>query len=137
MKKGIYLSIKPKFTRMIETGTKNYEFRKYYPKEEIDTLYVYETAPTCALKYIIELGNIIEYPDKIKEMGYGNEDFNKGLKKSKYAYKIKHVDLIENPISLNTLRDNFGFFAPQSYAYDARYEKLTNYIKSMKVKRLI
>ena len=31
MRKGIYLSIKPEFTRKIETGEKNYEFRKYYP----------------------------------------------------------------------------------------------------------
>ena len=55
MKKGIYLSIKPEFTEKIETGEKNYEFRKYYPKQKIDILYVYETVPTCALKYIIEL----------------------------------------------------------------------------------
>ena len=32
---------------------KNYEFRKYYPKQEIEILYVYETFPTCALKYRI------------------------------------------------------------------------------------
>ena len=85
MRKGIYLSIKPEFTGKIETGEKNYEFRKYYPKQKIDILYVYETVPTCALKYIIELGDIIEYPNKISKEGYGNLDFNNGLKKSKYA----------------------------------------------------
>ena len=106
MKKAIYLSIKPKFTRKIETGEKDHEFRKYIPKEAIDTLFVYETVPTCQLKYIIELGKIIEYPDKINERGYGNSDFNAGLKQSKYAY-------------------------------DDRYEKLTNDIKLAKVKRLI
>ena len=106
MKKAIYLSIKPKFTKKIETGEKDHEFRKYIPKEEIDTLFVYETVPTCQLKYIIELGKIVEYPDKINELGYGNADFNAGLKQSKYAY-------------------------------DDRYEKLTNDIKLAKVKRLI
>ena len=89
MKKAIYLSIKPKFTKKIETGEKDHEFRKYIPKEEIDTLFVYETVPTCQLKYIIELGKIVEYPDKINELGYGNADFNAGLKQSKYAYEIK------------------------------------------------
>ena len=33
MKKAIYLSIKPKFTKKIETGEKDHEFRKYIPKE--------------------------------------------------------------------------------------------------------
>lgn len=89
MKKAIYISIKPKFTKMIETGEKNYEFRKYISKQEIDTLFVYESSPTCKLKYILELGNIIEYPNKIEKEGYGNEDFNNGLKKAKYAYEIK------------------------------------------------
>lgn len=137
MKKAIYLSIKPKFTKKIETGEKDYEFRKYIPKEEIDTLFVYETVPTCQLKYIIELGNIVEYPNKINESGYGNADFNAGLKQSKYAYEIKHVDLLDNPICLKDLKDIYGFVPPQSYAYDDRYEKLTNTIKSAKVKRLI
>ena len=137
MKRAIYLSIKPKFTKKIETGEKNHEFRKYIPKETIDTLFVYETVPTCQLKYIIELGKIVEYPNKINELGYGNADFNVGLKQSKYAYEIKHVDLLENPICLKELKDVYGFAPPQSYAYDDRYEKLTNDIKLAKVKRLI
>ena len=137
MKKGIYLSIKPEFTKRIETGEKNYEFRKYYPKQKIDILYVYETAPTCALKYIIELGNIIEYPNKISKEGYGNSDFNDGLKKSKYAYEIKHVDILEKPITLLQLRNIYNFFPPQGYAYDERYPELTNEINNSKIRRLI
>lgn len=137
MKKAIYISIKPKFTKKIETGEKNHEFRKYIPKEAIDTLFVYETVPTCQLKYIIEVEKIVEYPNKINELGYGNADFNAGLKKSKYAYEIKHVDLLESPIGLKELKDVYGFAPPQSYAYDDRYVELTNDIKLAKVKRLI
>ena len=137
MKKAIYLSIKPKFTKKIETGEKNYEFRKYIPKLDIDTLFVYETFPSCQLKYIIELGQIIEYPNKINECGYGNEEFNNGLKKSKYAYEIKHVDLLQNPINLKELKEIYNFVPPQSYAYDSRYEKLTNAIKNAKIRRII
>ena len=137
MKKAIYLSIKPKFTKKIETGEKNYEFRKYIPKLDIDTLFVYETFPSCQLKYIIELGQIIEYPNKINECGYVNEEFNNGLKKSKYAYEIKHVDLLQNPINLKELKEIYNFVPPQSYAYDSRYEKLTNAIKNAKIRRII
>ena len=136
MKKAIYLSIKPKFTKKIETGEKDHEFRKYVPKKIIDTLFVYETVPTCQLKYIIELEKIVEYPNKINEFGYGNADFNAGLKQSKYAYEIRHVDLLEKPICLKELKEVYDFSPPQSYAYDDRYEKLTNNIKSAKVKRI-
>ena len=137
MKKAIYLSIKPKFTKKIEVGEKNYEFRKYYPKQGIDTLYVYETAPTCSLKYIIELGDVIVYPNKISKDGYGNLEFNNGLKKSKYAYEIKHVDILEEPINLEELRNKYNFMPPQSYAYDEKYPELTKKINNSKLRRLI
>lgn len=126
MKKALYISIKPQFTKLIETGEKNYEFRKYIPKKEFDTLFVYETVPTCALKYIIDIDEIVEYPNKIDEKGYGNLDFNNGLKKSKYAYHIKGVKKLVKPIPLKLLKEEYEFAAPQSYAYDDRYMKLTN-----------
>ena len=108
MKKGIFISIKPKYLRRIESGEKNYEFRNYYPRQKIDVLYVYETVPTCELKYIIELGEIIEFPNKILKNGYGNKEFNEG-KMSKYAYEIKSVYILKNPISLTELRKLYNF----------------------------
>ena len=129
MKKGIYISIKPEFTKKIENGEKNYEYRKYIPKKEFDTLYVYETFPTCSLKYVLIIDKIIEYPNKILEDGYGNDDFNNGLKKSKYAYHISSVEKLVDPIPLKKLKSDFEFTSPQSYAYDDKYLKLTKYIK--------
>lgn len=137
MKKGIFISIKPEFTKRIEIGDKNYEFRKYIPKEKIDKLYVYETAPTCNLKYILTIDKIVEYPNKIIEKGYGNNDFNNGLKKSKFAYHILKVEKLDNPISLKELKMKFGFTAPQSYAYDTRYPELVNYINKLSTKVVI
>lgn len=137
MKKAIFLSIKPKFTKKIEMGEKTYEFRKYYPKQEINMLYVYETAPTCQLKYIIEIGEIIKYPNKITKKGYGNDDFNNGLKKSKYAYEIKHLYGLERPISLKILREKYNFVPPQGYAYDTKYPILTEAILNSKIKRIL
>ncbi len=136
MKKGIFISIKPKYLRRIESGEKNYEFRNYYPRQKIDVLYVYETVPTCELKYIIELGEIIEFPNKILKNGYGNKEFNEG-KMSKYAYEIKSVYILKNPISLTELRKLYNFVAPQSYAYDITYKKLTSKINNMETIKLI
>lgn len=137
MKKGIFISIKPEFTKRIEVGEKNYEFRKYIPKEEFDKLYVYETVPTCSLKYIITIDKIVKYPNKIKEKGYGNDDFNNGLKKSKFAYHILKVEKLDNSIPLKELKTRFGFAAPQSYAYDTRYPELVNYINTLSKKIVI
>ena len=137
MKKGIFLSIKPEFTKRIETGEKNYEYRKYIPKENFELLYVYETVPTCSLKYVLHIDHIVEQPNKIFEKGFGNDDFNKGLKKSKYAYHIKAVEKLDTPISLKKLKEEFGFSAPQGYAYDTRYPTLVEYINKAPKQRII
>ena len=137
MEKGIFISIKPIHLRRIESWEKNYEFRNYIPKDEIDKLYVYETTPTCSLKYILTIDKIIEYPDKIKEDGYGNKDFNKGLKKSKYAYHIQKVEVLDKPIPLKELREKYSFTAPQGYAYDTRYPELIDKINDLEKRILI
>ena len=128
MSKGIFISIKPQYTKRIELGEKNYEFRNYIPKEEFNKLYVYESSPTCSLKYILTIDKIIKYPDKILEDGYGNQDFNNGLKKSKYAYHISKVEKLNEPLELKVLKEEYGFTAPQGFAYDKRYIKLSNYL---------
>ena len=134
---GIFISIKPNFTKIIETGEKNYEFRKYVPKRDINKLYVYESSPTCCLKYILFIDRIIEYPTIIDESGIGNDEFNKGLKKSKYAYHIKNVYKLIDPISLVDLKKNYNFVAPQSYAYDTKYPDLIEFINNSPQKRII
>ena len=137
MTKAIFISIKPQYTKKIETGEKNYEYRNYVPKEEFNKLYVYESSPTCSLKYILTIDRITKYPDKILEDGYGNLDFNNGLKKSKYAYHISKVEILENPIDLKVLKDKYGFSAPQSFAYDKRYQELSDYIDKASKKIII
>ena len=131
MSKGLFISIKPKYTKRIENGEKNYEFRNYVPKEDFDKLYVYESSPTCSLKYILTIDRITKYPDKILEKGYGNEDFNKGLKKSRYAYHISKVEKLKEPIELKVLRKDYDFNAPQSFAYDKRYPSLSEYLNKI------
>ena len=126
---AIYISIKPIHLNRIVNGTKNYEFRNYVPKKEFDTLYVYESYPTSSLKYIIKIDKIVKSPDKIDDKGIGNIEFNQG-DKTKYAYHIDKIYKID-PINLKTLKEKYHFTPPQGYAYDTRYEILTNYLKSV------
>jgi len=130
--KAIYVSIKPKYLRLICLGEKSYEFRNYLPKQPIDTLFVYETRPSGALKYIIKIEKIIEYPEKIPENGLGNHEFNCNKLQSKYAYQIKEVLRLEKPILLKELKEKYNFYPPQSYSYDQNNVKLTNYLKKAK-----
>ena len=108
-------------------GIKNHEFRNYIPKKSFKFLYVYVTAPQSQLKYVIEIGNIVKYPKQLEIDGDGNLDFNKG-KKSKYAYPIIKVYELTNPISLEELKNKFGFVPPQAFSYAETYKALTEHI---------
>ena len=124
---GIYVSINPEPTSKIVQGIKNHEFRNYIPKKSFKFLYVYVTAPQSQLKYVIEIGNIVKYPEKLESNGDGNLDFNIG-KKSKYAYPIIKVYELDCPISLEELKKKFGFVPPQAFSYAETYIELTKHI---------
>jgi len=124
---GIYVSINPEPISKIVQGIKNHEFRNYVPKKSFKFLFVYVTAPQSELKYVIEIGNIVKYPQKLENDGDGNFNFNMG-KKSKYAYPILKVYELTNPISLEILRKKFGFVAPQAFSYAETFVKLTKHL---------
>lgn len=106
----VVMSIKPQFVGKIVTGEKNYEFRKYIPKKGIDRLWIYTSSPISALEYVADIDEIITYPDKISKVGFGNDDFNCGIKKSKNAYSIAHLYRLETPLNLKFLKDKFRIF---------------------------
>ena len=124
---GIYVSIKQEPISKIIQGKKNHEFRNYIPKRSFKFRYVYVTAPKSQLRYVIEIGDIVKYPEQLDFDGDGNFDFNYG-KKSKYAYPIIKVYELINPISLEELKEKFGFVPPQAFSYDETYRELTKYI---------
>ena len=133
---AIFISIKPEHIERIISGIKNHEFRKYIPKKSFDKIYVYVSYPVCSLKYILTIDKIIEYPNKIDEEGYGNIDFNNGLKQSKYAYHISKIEEFK-PIDLRALKTKFNFNPPQAYAYDTKYPDLVECIKKLTKRRII
>ena len=124
---GIYVSINPEPPFKIVQGTKNHEFRNYIPKKSFKFLYVYVTAPQSKLKYVIEIGDIVKFPEKLDSDGDGNHDFNLG-KKSKYAYPIIKVYELVCPISLEELKKKFGFVPPQAFSYAETFTELTEYL---------
>ena len=124
---GIYVSINPEPTSKIVQGTKNHEFRNYIPKKSFKFLYVYVTAPQSQLKYVIEIGNIVKYPEKLESNGDGNLDFNIG-KKSKYAYPIIKVYELDCPISLEELKNKFRFVPPPAFSYPETFAELTEHL---------
>ena len=132
----IFISLKPKFAELIRQRKKTYEFRKYKPRHKINRLWIYVTQPIATLKYIAEVGEIVNYPTKIPEDGAGNSEFNKGLKKSKYAFPILHLDELIEPIPLQRLRDKFGFTPPQSFAYISKYRSLAKHVKKSGLRRI-
>lgn len=133
MNDGIYVSIKPDPIHKIVQGIKDHEFRNYVPKEDFKFLYVYVSAPQSELRYVIEIGKIVQYPDKLEKNGDGNQEFNKG-KKSKFAYSILKVYELVNPIPLKELKERFSFVPPQAFSYSKTFQELTDYIeKAQKV----
>ena len=121
----VLISIKPEHTNRIESQIKNYEFRSYLIKD-IKTMYVYESNTSC-LKYIMVIDNVVKYPDKIEEDGFGNDEFNMHMKYD-YAYHIKHLYKLNKPITLTELKSRFKFYAPQKYTLASSHPDLIEYI---------
>ena len=127
---AVYISIKPKYTKLIEAKEKNYEFRKYLIKD-LKTMFVYESETSC-LKYIMEVDKPIVTPKQIDDEHYGNDLFNKGDLYS-YAYPIKHLYKLNKPITLTELKSKYGFTAPQKYTFSNKYPKLEKRLKEEKI----
>jgi len=137
MQNEVIFSLKPKFANLIERGVKNHEFRKYTPKTLSVRIWFYVTAPISTLLYVVEVAPVIKYPIKINPKGYGNEDFNNGLKKAAYAFPIIHLYKLNKPLKLNEMREKYGFTAPQGFAYMSRYPELyMHVVKSVGLNQL-
>lgn len=119
----IVISLKPKFASLIEKNLKNHEFRKKVPKRVPNKIWIYVTHPVAELKYVAEVNDYIEFPNKISDNGYGNSEFNIGAK-TKYAYPIKKLYKLKRPIGLVELREKYNFVAPQNFAYIDRYDEI-------------
>lgn len=133
----IVISIKSKYVELIANKTKNYEFRNYVPKKGVDRIWIYTSSPIKRLEYVADIDYIIKQPQTIDENGIGNYEFNNLSGDYCYAYHIKNLYKLKNPIDLITLKKDFNFNAPQSYFYLENNIKLNNYLKEVRLNKVI
>lgn len=136
MTNEVFISLRPEMAELIRQRKKTYEFRKYVPRREIEKFWIYVSYPESALKSIAEVGWSIEYPNRIPGDSVGNAEFNSGLKKSKYAFPILHLDELIEPLGLQQLKEEFGFTLPQKFVYVDKYPRIVEYISSSELRRL-
>ncbi|KAI0827707.1 hypothetical protein BC628DRAFT_1317711 [Trametes gibbosa] len=113
----VLLSIKPEFTKLISQRKKNHEYRKYKLKESVVRLWLYETAPTSAITYVMET-TTPRVPGEVNDpSGIGNDDFDNGLKQSKYGYPVTGLYKLREPVTTQQLKSRFDIAVPQGWRY--------------------
>ncbi|ETT86549.1 hypothetical protein MKZ08_10675 [Viridibacillus sp. FSL R5-0477] len=130
MQTGIFISIKPPYCKLIKSQEKVNEFRSKIPKLPVNHFWIYESAPSSSLKYCAIVGTPVHFPDKVKEVGYGDQSFNEGNSKYTYAYPILQLYELTEAIPLKILKEMYQFSPPQGFAYCGRYPKLDIYLKN-------
>ena len=118
----ILVSIKLEYVKDILSGRKKYEYRKIKPKNRVDAIIIYSSAPVMKIVAEVEVEEIIEgNTDEIWEKTKNGSGTNKKLydeyfknKNIAVAYKLGKINVYEKPKNLI----DFGLnHAPQSYVY--------------------
>ena len=76
----ILFSIKPEYVKDILSGRKKYEYRKIKPKNRVDAIIIYSSAPVMKIVAEVEVEEIIEgNTDEIWEKTENGSGTNKKL----------------------------------------------------------
>lgn len=132
----ILLPIKPKYANKILNGEKDIEFRKSFPKESVDKIVIYATAPVSRVVGEVEVvGQIQSTIDFLKngtnlydflttvlqnKVGISKKDFEKYYKDKYFAYYYKLGEVTKYDKSLKDLNIDY---APQNFVYLNQGEK--------------
>ncbi|KAM5537875.1 hypothetical protein V8D89_008351 [Ganoderma adspersum] len=117
---NVVLCIKPEFTKLIAQRKKNHEYRKYKLKDSVKHLWLYETAPTSAITYVMST-TTPKVPGEVNDpTGVGNDDFDQGLKESKYGYPVTGLYKLKTPLTTSQLKERFDIATPQGWRYATR-----------------
>ena len=119
---NIILPINPKHVKKIISGEKKYEYRTRIPKNPVDKIIIYETAPTKKIVAEAKIIEIISLPPKTlweetKDFsGITKEYFDQYFKDKDiaYAYRLGKIKVYDTPLDLS----DFGLKGvPQSFVY--------------------
>lgn len=139
----IILSIYEEYTDLIVSGTKKYEYRKRFLKEQAQAL-IYVSKGGNAIKYLIKFKTpeIIEV-EKLCKIYYDRHDgpvqecldYYQGLETG-VSIEIEEVYEIE-VISIDEFkRQNIKFHPPQSYTYVNKEDELYDYMRLKNVTKI-
>lgn len=119
-KSDIIIAIHPQHVANIVKRFKNHEFRKYLLPPQVQRLWIYETSPASAIKYVATISSG-KRPGEIGDpSGLRNDEFDQGLLEHivKYAYEIRKLEALPKCISLGNLKENDWLNGPpQKYCY--------------------
>ena len=101
----ILMSIKPDHMRNIVSRLKTHEYRKYLLPGSVQRIWFYTTAPDQEVRHVATIGPGKQPGEVPEDGGLGNDDFNAGLKQSKYGYPILNLYELKPPLSLATLKE--------------------------------
>lgn len=115
-------SIKPCYAERIFAGTKKYEFRKTCCREKIDKIYIYVTAPVCAVlgecivEKVLQDSPFLLWEIVSSEAGISEEDYFEYFrgKKTAIAYKLAEITRYDSPKQLQCFNLKVP---PQSFYY--------------------
>ena len=116
----LIISIRPQHVANIVRRTKNHEFRNYLLPVSVRRLWIYETSPASAIRYVATISHG-KRPGEIRNSdGLKNDEFDRGSMEGrvKYAYEILRLEELEEPFTLGALKAN-GWLggAPQKYCF--------------------
>ncbi|KAL2359578.1 hypothetical protein RJZ56_007570 [Blastomyces dermatitidis] len=119
-KSDIVIALHPQHVANIVLRVKNHEFRKYLLPPHIKRLWIYETSPASAIKYVATI-SAGKQPGEIRDSsGLRNDEFDQGKLEhlARYAYEIQKLEALPKIISLSDLKQN-GWLngPPQKYCY--------------------
>ena len=121
---NVLLSIKPKYTDLIKSGLKKYEFRRKVSKKTGEgKIFIYSTSPVKKIIGAFDAATIYEdLPLKIwnlfgEHSGLSKAEFFQYFKNSRTAFAIEIRNLIIFPEPWDPSDYFLEFNPPQSYRY--------------------
>ncbi|KAM7212501.1 hypothetical protein V8F06_012123 [Rhypophila decipiens] len=124
VKTDVLIAIKAIHLANIVSQKKNHEYRKYRLHDKVVRLWLYETKEGG--KGRVSITHIAVIPEGIRHtpgdvpaepFGIGNDDFNAGLKQSKYGYPVLGVYELVKPVTLDEMKSRWGMGAPMGWRY--------------------
>jgi len=109
----VFVSMPPQTLTSILSRTRTHETRNWALPPGVVRLWIYETKPVCALKYMCSIGPALRPGQITDETGLGNREFNKKSERGNWrAYEIMAIYELLDPMELAVLLQREWFKQP-------------------------